>query len=97
MPRDNRAMAGPPIQIESLTPAQAHERQRAGATLVDVRESHERAVGRAAGALGVSRGELEADPAVIFAHAIEDERDAISSGGFRGHTTIEELEPRIAA
>jgi molybdopterin/thiamine biosynthesis adenylyltransferase/rhodanese-related sulfurtransferase len=55
-------MAGPPIQIESLTPAQAHERQRAGATLVDVRESHERAVGRAAGALGVSRGELEADP-----------------------------------
>ncbi|CAN7554423.1 glutathione S-transferase family protein [Aminobacter sp. LjRoot7] len=40
---------------------------------------------------------LEADPAVIFAHAIEDERDAISSGGFRGHATIEELEPRIAA
>ena len=56
-------MAEPAIQIESLTPAQAHERQRAGATLVDVRESHERAVGRAAGALGVSRGELEAAPA----------------------------------
>lgn len=53
------ARTGP---IETLTPAQARERQAAGATLVDVRESYERAVGRAAGALGVSRGELEADP-----------------------------------
>ena len=31
---------------------------------------------------------LEADPAVIFAHAIEDERPAASSGGFRGHITL---------
>jgi glutathione S-transferase len=40
---------------------------------------------------------LEADPAVIFAHAIEDEAPATSSGGFGGHVTAEELEPRIAA
>jgi glutathione S-transferase len=40
---------------------------------------------------------LEADPAVIFAHAIEDERPAKSSGGFRGHITLEELRPRLAA
>lgn len=40
---------------------------------------------------------LEADPAVIFAHAIEEEREAVSLGGFRGHATVEELEPRIAA
>jgi glutathione S-transferase len=40
---------------------------------------------------------LEADPAVIFAHAIEEEREAVSLGGFRGHATAEELEPRIAA
>ncbi|HEY0681650.1 MAG TPA: glutathione S-transferase family protein [Steroidobacter sp.] len=40
---------------------------------------------------------LEADPAVIFAHAIEDERPAISSGGFRGHISLEELHPRLAA
>ena len=40
---------------------------------------------------------LEADPAVIFAHAIEDERPATSSGGFRGHVTLEELRPRLAA
>jgi glutathione S-transferase len=37
---------------------------------------------------------LEADPAVAFAHAIEDERPAQSAGGFRGHVTLEELRPR---
>lgn len=40
---------------------------------------------------------LEADPAVIFAHAIEDDRPATSSGGFRGHLTLLELSPRLAA
>lgn len=40
---------------------------------------------------------LEADPAVIFAHAIEDEGRAVSSGGFRGHISLEELRPRLAA
>jgi glutathione S-transferase len=34
---------------------------------------------------------LEADPAVAFAHAIEDERPANSAGGFRGHVKLEEL------
>jgi len=33
---------------------------------------------------------LEADPAVAFAHAIEDQRPAKSAGGFRGHVTLEE-------
>ncbi|WP_129642715.1 glutathione S-transferase family protein [Peristeroidobacter agariperforans] len=40
---------------------------------------------------------LEADPAVVFAHAIEDERSAASSGGFRGHIALEELSHRLAA
>lgn len=39
---------------------------------------------------------LAADPAVIFAHAIEDGRPA-SSGAFRGHLALEELVPRLAA
>lgn len=34
---------------------------------------------------------LEADPAVVFAHAIEDERPAKSAGGFLGHVTFEEV------
>lgn len=40
---------------------------------------------------------LEADPAVIFAHAIENEMPAASSGGFRGHISIDELRARLAA
>jgi hypothetical protein len=31
---------------------------------------------------------LEADPAVAFAHAIEEERPAKSAHGFRGHVTL---------
>lgn len=40
---------------------------------------------------------LEADKAVIFAHAIEDEKPATSSGGFLGHVTLGDLQPRLAA
>jgi glutathione S-transferase len=36
---------------------------------------------------------LEADPAVAFAHAIEDELPAKSAGGFRGHVAL----PDVAA
>jgi molybdopterin/thiamine biosynthesis adenylyltransferase/rhodanese-related sulfurtransferase len=49
-------------RIELITPADALRRQREGAVIVDVRESHERATGFAEGALGIARGELEADP-----------------------------------
>jgi len=49
-------------QIELITPADALRRQREGAVIVDVRESHERATGFAEGALGIARSELEADP-----------------------------------
>jgi glutathione S-transferase len=37
---------------------------------------------------------LEADPAVAFAHAIEDQRPAKSAGGFLGHVPLEELQAR---
>lgn len=40
---------------------------------------------------------LDADKAVIFAHAIEDEKPAISSGGFLGHVALGDLQPRLAA
>lgn len=40
---------------------------------------------------------LEADPAVVFAHAIEAGIPATSAGGFQGHVTLEELAPRLAA
>jgi molybdopterin/thiamine biosynthesis adenylyltransferase/rhodanese-related sulfurtransferase len=50
-----------PVIVE-LSPEQAHERQRSGTLLVDVREDGERAAGMAEGALGISRLRLEADP-----------------------------------
>lgn len=40
---------------------------------------------------------LAADPAVIFAHAVEEGQPAISNGGFLGHVTLEELSGRLAA
>lgn len=40
---------------------------------------------------------LEADPAVVFARAIEDQRPATSSGGFRGHIALKELSLKLAA
>ena len=43
------------------------------------------------------RQKLEADPAVAFAHAIEAEKPAISTGNFLGHVTLEQLSPRLAA
>ncbi|TXK62389.1 molybdopterin-synthase adenylyltransferase MoeB [Alkalisalibacterium limincola] len=50
------------MDIPEITPAQALERVRAGAVLVDVREDGERAGGMAEGALGVARAALEAQP-----------------------------------
>lgn len=52
-----------PMDIETITPAEARRRQQSGAVLIDVREVHERALGMAEGALGVARGELESAPA----------------------------------
>jgi rhodanese-related sulfurtransferase len=49
--------------IEELHPAQALARIEAGALMIDVRESHERALGMAAPARGISRADLERDPA----------------------------------
>ncbi len=40
---------------------------------------------------------LDSDPAVIFARAIEAGEQPQGSGGFRGHVTLEELLPKLAA
>ena len=58
--------------IPEISPADARDRQRAGAVLVDVREPHERAAGFAEGALGVARAELEGEPsATLPDHGVE--------------------------
>jgi len=50
------------MALRELTPAEASQRLRAGAVLVDVRGDHERALGMARDARGIERAELEADP-----------------------------------
>ena len=52
------------MPIRSLSPSEAHARQRAGARLLDVRGEGERALGMAEGAHGIARELLEADPLV---------------------------------
>ena len=52
------------VEIPDLGPAQALERVRDGARLVDVREAHERALGMAEGAIGIDRSALTAQPQV---------------------------------
>ncbi|MFP7721582.1 molybdopterin-synthase adenylyltransferase MoeB [Lysobacter sp. A3-1-A15] len=55
-----------PSAVDRITPAQAHRRQAEGVLLIDVRESHERALGGAEGSTGVSRAELEANPDAVI-------------------------------
>jgi molybdopterin/thiamine biosynthesis adenylyltransferase/rhodanese-related sulfurtransferase len=62
------------MSIELMTPAQARQRQRAGAVLIDVREDVERVSGQAEGALGIARAMLEADPA---AHLPDPSREIL--------------------
>lgn len=57
------------MTVPELSPADARVRQQAGAVLVDVREAHERALGYAAGALGVAKAELEAAPLAMLPDA----------------------------
>jgi sulfur-carrier protein adenylyltransferase/sulfurtransferase len=50
------------MSIERISPAEAVRRQRSGAVLIDVRETHEHACGHAADALCIARATLEAEP-----------------------------------
>ena len=61
-----------------------------GATLVDVREDHEREGGMAEGALGIARGELEADPGFHF-HDRDRELVLICQTGGRSMLAAEAL------
>ncbi|WP_411850771.1 molybdopterin-synthase adenylyltransferase MoeB [Stenotrophomonas sp. LGBM10] len=49
--------------VPEITPAEARQRLTHGALLIDIRDAHERASGMAEGALGIARGDLQAEPA----------------------------------
>jgi sulfur-carrier protein adenylyltransferase/sulfurtransferase len=50
------------MAIRELSPREANQRLAQGATLIDVREDHERELGMAEGARGIPRAELEQAP-----------------------------------
>jgi molybdopterin/thiamine biosynthesis adenylyltransferase len=81
------------MPVRELTPAQALERQHAGARLIDVRDAHERALGTAQGARGIARAELEADP---DAHVPDREAEVllICQSGRRSQFAAEALVAR---
>lgn len=81
------------MPIRSLTPDQAHERQRAGGVLIDVRAAHERALGMAEGAVGIAREDLEADP---LAHLpdVDAELLLVCQRGLRSRQVADALHAR---
>ncbi|HET6397074.1 MAG TPA: molybdopterin-synthase adenylyltransferase MoeB [Pseudoxanthomonas sp.] len=89
--RDGRRLAHNWVMaLPELTPAQARERQRHGALLIDIREPHERAAGQAEGALGIARGELEAAPQ-RWLPSPQAEVLLICQGGVRSRAATEAL------
>lgn len=78
------------MTISELTPAEAFDRQRHGAVLIDVRETHERELGMAEGARGVAMDALIADAA---AHLPDRDVEVllICQGGMRSLRTAEAL------
>ena len=78
------------MEVTRLSPREALERQRLGAILVDVRQAHERASGRAAGALGLEMAALLAGPALHLPD-LTDEVMLICQTGARSLQACEAL------
>lgn len=80
----------PAADALEIDPAQAAQRQRGGALLLDVREDDERAAGLPAGAIGLARGRIEARIAEL---APDREREilAICASGRRSLLAVETL------
>ncbi len=78
------------MTIPEISPEQARARHTQGALLIDIRESHERATGMAEGALGIAKGDLEANPA---AHLPAPDRETllICQSGRRSRAASEYL------
>lgn len=81
------------MPIRHLNPNEAHDRQCAGALLVDVRAAHERALGMAEGARGIVREDLQVDPA---SHLPDPDAEIllICQRGMRSRQVAEFLEAR---
>ena len=79
------------MSISEITPREAQRRMEStGAVLVDVREEHERELGMAEGARGISRNELEKDSGFHF-HDRDTELILVCQSGGRSMLTAEAL------
>ena len=81
------------MTVMSISPEEAAARCADGALLVDVRADHERALGMAAGALGVVREALEANPHRHLSHP-DREVVLICQSGVRSRLAAEALRDR---
>lgn len=79
------------MAVRELSVTEALARQRDGAVLVDVRDAHERDTGMAAGARGIARADLEADPNAWLPDA-DAEVLLICQGGSRSRLAAEALQ-----
>ena len=77
--------------IPEISPAEARQRQRSGAVLVDVREAFERAAGHADGALGIAKADLECTPQEMLADC-DVEILLICQGGMRSMRAAQSLQ-----
>ncbi|MCY7354337.1 MAG: molybdopterin-synthase adenylyltransferase MoeB [Lysobacter sp.] len=79
------------MSTREISPREAHQRQARGVALIDVREEHEWALGMVEGALGVTKAELEAHPA-IHARDPDAELVLICQAGGRSMLAAERLQ-----
>lgn len=78
-------------RVREVSVAEAVERQKGGATLVDVREDNEFASGHAAGAEHISRGVIERD--IVSKHPDKAEELVLyCGGGFRSALATDNLQ-----
>lgn len=83
-------VAGVMPRVKEVSVAEAIERQKAGATLVDVREDNEFAAGNAAGAEHIGRGVIERD--IVSKHTDKGEELILyCGGGFRSALAADNL------
>jgi rhodanese-related sulfurtransferase len=78
-------------RVREVSVAEAIDRQKAGATLVDVREDNEFAAGHAAGAGHIGRGVIERD--IVSKHPDKNEELILyCGGGYRSALATDNLQ-----
>lgn len=78
-------------RVKEISVAEAVERTKEGATLIDVREDNEFAAGHAAGAVHIGRGVIERD----IVHQIPDKSTELilyCGGGFRSALAADNIQ-----